>query len=149
MSSGTFACATIVRAAGLKTPLPPVWSAWWCVSSTTSISRSPRPGSPARQTAAESRNCVSTTISASGFDSQPMVPPRPVKSPTLRRSGRNTGVHLAMGPAGVFTGTVGAVAGVSANRDERAKRPAEASNDERRMKSRRFMPGWLTANGRE
>ena len=119
------------------------------MSITASSTRVPRSGSPARQMAAVSGNCVSTTTSVSFVESQPIVPPFPVKIPTPRRSGRNAVTSGVEGPAGVATGTIGLdTAGTWAESEERASRPAEARSDERTMKSRRFMPRRLTTNGR-
>jgi hypothetical protein len=56
------------------------------------------------------------------------VPPRAVKSPTLRRNGVNPA------PAGP-----GAAGGVCADSNERESSPAETARVERRRKSRRFM----------
>ena len=76
--------------AALKTPLPPVWSPWKCVSMTRSTPRPPAFGfSPSTQICAVFGNCVSTTTTALLPMYVPMVPPWPLKMPTLPRTSAN------------------------------------------------------------
>jgi hypothetical protein len=90
-------------------------------------------GNPARQVAAVSGNWVSITTRASLEESQPIEPPRPVKSPTPRRKGLNSVTEGAGAALGAFA------AGPSAEYRERGTMAAETSNEERTTKSRRFM----------
>jgi hypothetical protein len=103
----------------------------------------PRPGTPIANVAAVSGNCVSTATSASLFASQPMLPPRPVKIPTSRRSALNS-VTVGAGAIAGRGAAPGAAdwAGAWADRVPRASRPADANNEERTRKSRRFIPSF-------
>ena len=58
----------------------------------TSILRDVRSPRPSRNIRAVSANWLSTTTTASGLMSQPIVPPRAVKMPTLPRTAVNSGV---------------------------------------------------------
>ena len=107
---------------------------------TTSNTRVPRPGTPIANVAAVSGNWVSTATSAFLLASQPMLPPRPVKIPTSLRRALNS-VTVAAGTIAGFGAAPGAAdfTGACALNEARAMTPAEANNEERRRKSRRFM----------
>jgi hypothetical protein len=66
-----------------------------------------------------------------------MVPPRPVKIPTSRRSRRNA---VTAGAGGALDAGEAEGAEAGAADCARATRPAETNNDELTKKSRRFIP---------
>jgi len=92
---------------------------------------SPRPGRPAKHAAAVSGNWVSMTIRAEGEASQPIVPPRPVKTPVWRRKDSNAvidGVGAAAGLAPVEP--LEGPGGCARTRERDHKRPQPARRSE-------------------
>src|SRR5687767_3580652 len=92
--------------------------------------------SPSRNICEVSGNWLSITSTASGVIRYPIVPPRAVKMPTLRRIGANTGV-------------LGGAAGAWAKTNEGPKAPAASAADDVHMNSRRLrlMIEFLPASG--